>query len=146
MGAGAAAIRVTAADSGGLTATQSFVVAVGANLPPAAVATLPDVRLPELRATLDVDVSRAFDDPRRGRPDLRGVVFGAGGGHGQRGRFARDPRGLAHLLEPRQALAAAYAAAGRAAPTSSDVGPVAGTTPIRAAHLMELRAAVLALE
>ena len=63
VGAGAAAIRVTAADSGGLTATQSFVVAVGANLPPAAVATLPDVRLPELRATLDVDVSRAFDDP-----------------------------------------------------------------------------------
>ena len=56
------------------------------------------------------------------------------------------PVRLAHLLELREALAAAYARAGRAVPGWTDAGPVAGTTPIRAAHLMELRAAVVALE
>lgn len=53
---------------------------------------------------------------------------------------------LAHLLEPRQALADAYAAVGRAVPGWTDVSPVSASTPIRAAHLMELRAAVMALE
>ena len=53
---------------------------------------------------------------------------------------------LAHLLELREALAEAYAAAGRPAPRWTDPAPAAGTTPIRAAHLNELRAAVLALE
>ena len=56
------------------------------------------------------------------------------------------PVRLAHLLELREALEAAYAAGGRSAPAWSDAAPVAATTPIRAAHLMELRAAVLALE
>ena len=51
-----------------------------------------------------------------------------------------------HLLELREALAAAYSAAGQAAPGWTDAAPVAGTTPIKAAHLMELRAAVIALE
>ena len=53
---------------------------------------------------------------------------------------------LTHLLELRAALAAAYAAAGRAAPRWTDAAPAGGTTPIRAAHLTELRAAVVALD
>ena len=53
---------------------------------------------------------------------------------------------LAHLLELREALAEAYAAAGRSAPRWTDAVPVGGTTPIRAAHLTELRAAAVALE
>ena len=53
---------------------------------------------------------------------------------------------LEHLLELRESLAAAYAAAGRAAPRWTDAAPAGGTTPIRAAHLTELRAAVIALE
>ena len=53
---------------------------------------------------------------------------------------------LAHLLDLRAALAAAYAASGRPAPTYTDPAPVPGTTPISAAHLMELRAAVSALQ
>ena len=52
------------------------------------------------------------------------------------------PARLIHLLDLRRALAAAYAASGRAAPTYTD--PAA--TPIRAAHVGELHAAVLALQ
>ena len=53
---------------------------------------------------------------------------------------------LVHLLELREALAAAFVAEGRAAPRWTAAAPVAGTTPIRAAHVTELRAAVLTLE
>ena len=56
------------------------------------------------------------------------------------------PVRLVHVLELREALAAAYAAAGRPAPRWTDPTPAAGTTPIRAAHLTELRSAVMALE
>ena len=51
-----------------------------------------------------------------------------------------------HLLELRSALAEAYGASGRAVPRWTDASPVSGSTPIRAAHVTELRAAVLALE
>ena len=51
-----------------------------------------------------------------------------------------------HLLELREALAAAYSAMGQAAPGWTDAATVAGATPIKAVHLMELRAAVIALE
>ncbi len=50
-----------------------------------------------------------------------------------------------HLTELREALAEVYAAAGRPAPTYTDPALPAETV-IRAAHLMELRAAVWALE
>ena len=56
------------------------------------------------------------------------------------------PVRLVHVAELREALAAAYAAAGRPAPRWTDAAPVAGLTPIRAVHLLELRAAVVALE
>ena len=63
---GTATVTVTATDAGGSngTATQTFSVTVGpaANRPPVAVGTLPAVRLPDLDATLEVDVFGAFDD------------------------------------------------------------------------------------
>ena len=51
-----------------------------------------------------------------------------------------------HLVELRDALAAAYSANGQAVPGWTDPGPAAGATSIKAMHLMELRAAVIALE
>ena len=56
------------------------------------------------------------------------------------------PVRLAHLLDLREALAAAYAASGQPAPRWTDAAPGGGAIPIRAAHLTELRAAVQALE
>ena len=50
-----------------------------------------------------------------------------------------------HVTELRRALSEAYAAAGRAAPASRDA-LAAGRTVIGAAHMMELRSAVRALE
>ena len=139
VGEGTATIRVTATDTGGLSATQSFTVTVST-------------------------VSGAFtDDPiQPGVTPVRAVHFrelrsridalrtGTG-----LGRFAwTDPvlrAGVTpvrrvHLLELRAALAEAYSAAGRATPPWTDASPAAGSTPIRAAHVTELRAAVLALE
>ena len=48
---------------------------------------------------------------------------------------------LVHLLELREALAAAYVAKGRAAPHWTDAAPSAGRPPIRAQRVTELRAA-----
>jgi hypothetical protein len=45
----------------------------------------------------------------------------------------------------RTALSQAYLAAGRTAPTFSDSPLTAGATYVRAAHIAELRAAVVAL-
>ena len=55
------------------------------------------------------------------------------------------PVKVVHLTELRAALAQAYVAAGRPAPAWTDTLVVAGGG-IRAAHLMELRAAVLVVE
>ena len=93
VGEGAAVIRVTATDPGGLRAAQSFAVTVErSNQPPEAVGTLPDRTL-ELDATLDVDVSPGFVDPRRRRADLHGDVVGAAGGDGAGGGRPRDSEG-----------------------------------------------------
>ena len=56
------------------------------------------------------------------------------------------PIKLVHLLELRSALAAAYDALRRSALSFTDASPGAGRTLIRSTHLMELRAAVVALE
>ena len=140
VGEGAATIRVTATDPGGLSAAQSFTVTVSTTVSRSftddpirpGVTPVKAVHFTELRTRIDA-LRRAgglqafpWTDPllRTGVTRVR----------------------LAHLLELREALAAAYAAAGRSAPGWTDGAPSAGTTPIRAAHLMELRDAILALE
>ena len=56
------------------------------------------------------------------------------------------PVKLVHLWELREALGDAYVAAGRGEPGWTDPVPTAGSTPISAAQVMELRTAVVALE
>ena len=135
---GTAAIRVTASDAGGLSASQEFTVTVTAPEPFTDDPILPGVT--PVRAVHFTELRSRIDELRRGSelaefpwtdPTLRVGV---------------TPVRLVHLLELRSALAAAYEAAGRAAPRWTDTAPAAGATPMRAAHLMELRAAVLALE
>ena len=140
MSEGTAAIRVTATDPGGLSASQSFSVTVGTSV--SVPFTDPDIvpGVTPVRAVHFTELRTRIDAVR---------------GSAELGRFPwTDPVltagvtrvRLVHLLELRSALAAAYAAAGRTAPRWTDAAPVGGSTPIRAAHLMELRAAVVALE
>ncbi|MDE0178161.1 MAG: hypothetical protein OXP36_06150 [Gammaproteobacteria bacterium] len=137
---GTAAIRVTATDPGGLSASQSFSVTVVASVSAPftddpirpGVTPVRAVHFTELRTRIDglrttVGLGRfAWTDP----------VLTAG----------VTPVRLVHLLQLRAALAAAYAVAGRTAPRWTDPAPAPEATSIRAAHLMELRAAVVALE
>ena len=139
VGEGTAAIRVTATDAGGLSATQAFTVTVAAMRAPftddplvPGMTPIKAVHFTELRARIDT-LRRAagrtlfsWTDPVL-RPGVTRVQW-------------------VHLLELRAALAEAYAAAGRAAPRWTDPSPASGSTPIRALHLTELRAGVLALE
>ena len=133
---GAATIRVTATDPGGLSAVQSFAVTVTTSAPftddPIVPGATPvrAVHFTELRARIDALRSAAglarfsWTDPvlRAGVTPVRGV----------------------HLLDLRAALAEAYVAGGRPAPRWNDAAPAGA--PIRAAHLMELRGAVVSLE
>ena len=140
LGAGTATILVTAADPGGLSATQAFT----ATVTPAATGSFTDhpivagvtplkvVHFMELRSRID-GVREAAGLPRFGWTD---PVL----------RPGATPVRLVHLSELRSAVAAAYAAVGRAVPPWTDASPTAGETPIRAAHVTELRAAVVALE
>ena len=139
-GAGAAAIRVTATDPGGLEAVQSFTATVTVTAPapftddPLVPGATPvrAVHFTELRARVDaVRRGRGLSPYTWTNPVLRAGT---------------TPIRLLHLLELREALAAAYAASGRAAPRWNDPLPVAERIPIRALHLTELRAAVTMLE
>ena len=140
VGEGAATIRVTATDPGGLSATLSFTVRVSTTVSGSftddpirpGVTPVRAVHFAELRTRIDA-MRRAgglqafpWTDPLL----TAGVT----------------PVRLVHLLELRSALGTSYAAAGRSAPVWTDAVPTGGTTPIRAVHLMELRASVLALE
>ena len=53
---------------------------------------------------------------------------------------------VVHVMELRRALTQAYMAAGREAPSYTADPIVAGVTAVSAAHFIELRAAVIALE
>ena len=140
VGEGAATIRVTATDPGGLSATLSFTVRVSTTVSGSftddpirpGVTPVRAIHFTELRTRIDA-LRRAgglqafpWTDPLL----TAGVT----------------PVRLVHLLELRSALGTSYAAAGRSAPVWTDAVPTGVTTPIRAVHLMELRAAVLALE
>ena len=132
---GTAAVTVMARDPGGLSAAQSFtvaVLAVGFTDDPIEPSVTPvrAVHFTELRTRIDaLRASRGLPAFSWTDPVLTPRV---------------TPVRLAHLLDLREALAAAYRAAGRPAPTWT--GAPSAATPIKAAHLTELRAAVLALE
>ena len=137
---GAATIRVTASDPGGLSAVQSFTVTVEVSVSEPftdhpirpGVTPVKAVHFTELRERIDV-LRRAAGLPAFPWTDavLRAGVTSVK---------------LVHLRELREALGAAYVAAGRLTPGWTDRPPTAGSTPISAAHVMELRAAVVALE
>ena len=137
---GAATIRVTATDPGGLSATQAFAVTVqvSVSLPftdhpiRPGVTPVKAIHFTELRERIGA-LRRAVGLPAFSWSD---TVLRAG----------VTPVRLAHLRELREAPGAAYVSAGRLAPGWIDLVPTAGFIPIRAAHVMELRAAVLALE
>ena len=137
---GAATIRVTATDPGGLSATQVFTVTVevSASVPftdhpiRPGVTPVKAVHFTELRARIDA-VRRATSLPAFSWTDS---VLSPGVTQVK----------LVHLRELREALGAAYVSAGRLAPGWTDPAPMAGSTPISAEHVMELRAAVVALE
>ena len=136
--AGTAAIRVTAADPGGLSATASFTVTVT----PAGSFTDDPLRpgVTPVRAVHFTELRTRIDALRRNAGlapfSWTDPVLTAGA----------TPVRLVHLRELRAALEQAYAAAGRMLPRWTDAAPAAGATPIRAAHLTELRAAVVGLE
>ena len=138
---GEATVQVTAADPDGLSAAQSFAVAVTAATAGArftddplrpGVTPVRAVHFMELRARIDLLREAAgLGRQRWTDPVLRAGV---------------TPVRLVHLTELRSALEAAYRAAGRPVPRWTDAAPARGRTPIRAAHLTELRNAVVALE
>ena len=137
VGPGRAVIEVTATDSAGLSAVQSFQARVAAPFTDdpivPGVTPVKAIHFTELRARIDA-LRSATGLVRFSWTDsvLRPGV---------------TPVKRVHLLELRAALTEAYAAAGQAAPRWVDASlAAAGTTPIRAAHVAELRAAVLALE
>ena len=149
VGTGAATVRVTAADPGGLSATRSFAVAVGTgpNLPPAAVGALPDRTL-QLGTTLDLDLSAVFADP-----DQDPLVFAASSSApevvavraaGARATLTAAAPGTAAIrvsaTDPAgQSAARSFTVTvARTAPFTDDpLRP--GVTPVRAVHVTELR-------
>ena len=139
VSAGAATVRVTATDPGGLSAAQTFMVTVGRAT--RSFTDHPLVRgVTPIRAIHFMELRERIDALRAAaglaRLSWTDPVITAG----------VTPVKLVHLLELRSALTAAYEAQGRTALRWTDTAPAGGATPIRAAHLMELRAAVLALE
>ena len=137
MSEGTATIRVRASDRGVLAAEQTFAVTVdeAAVVPFTDDPIVPGVT--PVRAAHFTELRTRIDPLRRaaGLTPFRWTDLAL--------RAGVTPVKLAHLLELREALAAAYRAAGRAAPRWA---PAARSTPIRALHVTELRAAVLALE
>ena len=132
---GTATVQVTATDPGGLGATQSFIVRVIAPFTDhpiqPGVTPVRAVHFTELRTRIDV----LRDEAALQRFNWTDSVLRPG---------VTTVR-LTHLLELRQALTQAYVAWARQPPRWTDL-PASGTNAIRALHLMELRAAVMALE
>ena len=134
---GSAAVTVAATDEGGAngTATQAFRVRVRRPFTdhPIVPGETPirAIHFTELRSRIDALLTATGAEPFAwADPVLTAGVTVT----------------LRHLVELRGALGMAYGNRGRPAPTWTDAAPSGGTTPIRAVHLMELRAAVLALE
>ena len=137
---GAARMRVTATDPGGLSAAQEFMVTVEASVSgpftdhpiQPGVTPVKAIHFTELRARIDA-LRRAAGLPAFPWTDAvltPGVMSVK----------------LVHLRELREALGDAYVAVGRVEPGWADPAAPARLTPIRAQDVMELRAAVVELE
>ena len=148
---GAATIRVTATDPGGLSAAQSFAVTVSspANRPPEPVGALPPLTMQVDEAAVAVDVASAFRDPdgdlltyRATSSALHAVtvrVAGArvtltavGVGRTAIEVTATDPDGLSAGQSFRVRVTAPF--------TDDPIRP--GVTPVRVVHFTELRARI----
>ena len=137
---GAATIRVTPTDPGGLSATQPFTVKVEVSVSEPftdhpirpGVTPVKTVHFTELRAPIDA-LRRAAGLQAFSWTD---TVL----------RIGVTQVKLVHLRELREALGDAYVAVGRVEPGWTDPSPTPGSSPISAAHVMELRAAVVELE
>ena len=140
VAAGAATIRVTATDPGGLSAAQEFTVTVEESVSAPftdhplrpGVTPVKAIHFTELRARIDA-LRRAVGLRAFSWTD---AVLTPG----------VTAVKLVHLQELRDALGDAYVAVGRAEPGWTAVAPMAGSTPISAQHVMELRATVVELE
>ncbi len=134
---GTATVTVTAIDTGGSNtpATQTFEVFV--SMPFTDHPIVPGVT--PVRAVHFTELYQRIND-------LLASVGYLRVGWSRTIPAAGVPVGLHHLLTLRQALTAVYTRLGRPAPEWTDPDPIAGVTPIKAAHINELRAAVLAIE
>ena len=141
VGEGAATIRVTATDPGGLSATLSFTVRVSTTVSgsftddPIRPGVTP-VRADPLHGAADAD-RRPAKGGRAAGVSLDGPAADRGGDAGQARASAGVAVGARHVVCGGGAVGAGLDRRGRRR---------RGTTPIRAAHVTELRAAVLALE
>ena len=149
VGAGTATIRVTATDPGGLSATLSFTVTVSpGNRPPEPVGTLPPLTIEADEAAVTVDVAGGFRDPDGDR-----LTYGASSS--RPAVAAVSVSGSRVTVTPRAPGATTVTVTATDAGGSSrtatqsfgvtvlrpftDDPIVPGETPIRAAHVAELR-------
>ena len=149
VGVGTATIRVTATDPGGLSATLSFTMTVSAgNRPPESVGTLPPLTIEADEAAVTVDVAGRFRDPdgdrltygaSSSRPAVAAVSVSGS-------RVTVTPRGPGSTTVT--VTATDTGGSSRTATQSfsvtvlqpfTDDPIVPGETPIRAAHVAELR-------
>ena len=147
VGVGTATIRVTATDTGGLSATLSFSVTVSSgNQPPEPVGTLPPLTIEADAAAVTVDVAGGFRDPDGDR-----LTYGASSS--RPAVAAVSVSGSRVTVTPRapgSATVTVTATDGSSRTATQSFGVtvlqpftddpiVPGETPIRAAHIAELR-------
>ena len=140
VAAGTATVTVTARDSAGASATQSIAVTVQAA---GGVNGFTDDPIARGDAGQDRPLhraARALTPCGRRRFAVTVPMDGPGPAGGGDAGQARASAGTAGGAGRR------VCGSGAAEPRWTDAAPTAGTTPIRAAHLTELRAAVVALE
>jgi hypothetical protein len=132
---GVTTITLQASD-GGRTATRVFTVTVGTFTPFA-----------EQLVAAATSIKAAHIVELRGRIDALRKAQGLGGfAWSDASLAAGDVIKAVHLTELRTAIGQVYTAKNQAAPQYTDSVIVAQVTPARAAHIEELRSAVVALE
>ena len=149
VGVGTATIQVTATDPGGLSATLSFTVTVTpGNQSPEPVGTLPPLTIEADEAAVTVDVAGAFRDPdgdrlTYGASSSRPAVAGVSVSGNRVTVMPRAPGSTTVTVTATDTAGSSRTAAQSFSVTVllpfTDDPIVAGETPIRAAHITELR-------